>query len=372
MKQNHSFTKIITLLLCMFLLASSFMGCTSPVSTDTSADNLENQTKDATTETAGTDAAATMASSTSASFPITIKHAFGETVIKAKPERIVTISWSNQDTPLALGVLPVGISEANYGVTDGGSILPWTKEAIAKLGGTEKTVIFNDTDGLDFEAINEVSPDVILAASSGITQEDYDTLSAIAPVVAYPLNPWQTLWRDQVTINAMAMGMETEGKELVAKLDDLIATTVAQYPELKDKNVAFAYFDPADLSTISLYTTGDPRVAFLEDLGLAVAPSVKELEKGAGNFYIQVSSENADKLADIDIILTWASGDGSNLLSLLQADALIGSIPAIKNGAVVAFSESPLAAAQSPSALSIPYTIDEYVATIAEAAKKVK
>ncbi|MDR1131520.1 MAG: iron-siderophore ABC transporter substrate-binding protein [Oscillospiraceae bacterium] len=304
--------------------------------------------------------------------PVTIEHAFGTTVIESRPERVVTISWGNQDTPLALGILPVGISESNYGVTDGGNLLPWTKEKIAELGGTGTTVVFNDTDGLDFEAINEAAPDVILAAYSGLTQEDYDTLSAIAPVVAYPQNPWQTLWRDQVTINARAMGFEAEGEELVAELDALIASTVAKYPRLNGKTAAFVYFDPTDLSTISIYTSGDPRAAFLEDLGLGVAPSVKKLAEGAETFYLQVSAENADKLTDIDILLTWASGDGSDLLAALQANPLIGSIPAVKNGAIVTFSESPLAAAQTPSALSIPYTIDEYVAVIAKAAENVK
>ena len=51
-------------------------------------------------------------------------------------------------------------------------------------------------DGLDYEAISDSNPDIILAAYSGITQEEYDLLSEIAPVVAYPENAWQTLWRD--------------------------------------------------------------------------------------------------------------------------------------------------------------------------------
>ncbi|MDR1069020.1 MAG: iron-siderophore ABC transporter substrate-binding protein [Clostridiales Family XIII bacterium] len=338
------------LLLLALILSVGLIACTS-------------KSDDAATDKPDADAAWT---------PVTIEHAFGQTVIESKPERVVTISWGNQDTPLALGILPVGISESNYGVTDGGNILPWTKEKIAELGGADTTVVFNDTDGLDFEAINETEPDVILAAYSGLTQEDYDTLSAIAPVVAYPQNPWQTLWRDQIKINATALGLKTEGEALVAELDALIAEAVAKYPQLAGKTAAFAYFDPTDLSTISLYTSGDPRAAFLEDLGLGVAPSVKKLAEGAETFFLQVSAENADQLTDIDILLTWASGDGSDLLATLQANPLIGSIPSVKNGAVVTFSESPLAAAQTPSALSIPYTIDEYVETIAKAADKVK
>ena len=35
-------------------------------------------------------------------------------------------------------------------------------------------------DGIDFEAVADTQPDVILAAYSGLTQEDYDTLSKIA------------------------------------------------------------------------------------------------------------------------------------------------------------------------------------------------
>ena len=35
--------------------------------------------------------------STSTSYPITIKHAYGETVIEEEPKNIATISWGNQD-----------------------------------------------------------------------------------------------------------------------------------------------------------------------------------------------------------------------------------------------------------------------------------
>jgi iron complex transport system substrate-binding protein len=305
-------------------------------------------------------------------YPIIVAHAYGETVIESKPERVVAIGWANQDTPLALGVVPVGMSEANYGVIDGGNLLPWTKARLEELGGADSCVVFDDTDGYDFEAINECEPDVIIAASSGLTQEEYDTLSSIAPTIAYPEKPWQILWREEVRMNSKAIGLEAEGEALIADLDSLIAEAVAKHPVLEGKTAAFVYFDPANLSTISIYTAGDTRAAFLVDLGLGVAPSVQELEKGSDSFYLTISAENADKLADIDVLLTWASGDGSGLLAALQADPLIGSIPAIQNGAIVIFSEGPLAAAQSPSALSLPYTIDEYVSKIAEAAGNVK
>ena len=108
--------------------------------------------------------------STSASYPIKIKHAYGETIIESEPKNIATISWGNQDVPLALGITPVGVSKANYGETEENGLLPWTGEKYNELG-VDKPVVFNDVDGIDYEAISDSNPDVILAAYSGITQE---------------------------------------------------------------------------------------------------------------------------------------------------------------------------------------------------------
>lgn len=90
---------------------------------------------------------------------------------------------------LHFGVAPVGVSAANYGMVTDNNLHPWTDEAFADLG-VEKPVVFDDVDGLDFEQISDCNPDVILAAYSGMTQEDYDTLSQIAPVIPYKEKAW--------------------------------------------------------------------------------------------------------------------------------------------------------------------------------------
>ena len=73
---------------------------------------------------------------------------------------------------------------------------------------------------------------------------------------------------------------------------------------------------------------------------------------------------------DIDIIIAYGN---ETLLTALQADALIGTIPAVKNGAVAIIEDgTPLAASGTPSALSIRATIDEYLEIIGAAANQVK
>ena len=337
----------------ILVLALAITGCAKSEAPD--SDNTDKQASGETTSTV--------------TYPLTIKHAFGETVLDAKPERIATISWANQDVPLALGVVPVGISKANYGVTDDSGLLPWTKEAFTALG-EDAPVLFDDLTGLNYEAIAAAQPDVILAAYSGITQEEYDLLSEIAPVVAYPTNPWQTFWRDQIRLDATGMGLATEGDALVAELEALIAEKTAAYPQLTGKTAAFFYFNPADLGKFWVYLPADPRAAYLTDLGLSFPESVKKLATDSASFAVELSAENADILKDIDVMIVYGN---DQLLTALQADPLLGTVPAIARGSVAVIEDgTPLAASGTPSPLSIPATIDDYLSIIGKAADLVK
>lgn len=301
-------------------------------------------------------------------YPIKIQHAFGETIITEKPQRVAAIAWGNQDTALALGVAPVGVSKSNFGALGEHGLALWTEDEFANLG-IDTPVVFDDTDGLDFEAIADTNPDVILASYSGITQEDYATLSKIAPVVAYPKNPWQTYWREQTLLNATGLGLKKEGEELVKQTEELIASKLAEHPELKGKTGAFLWLDPMDTSSFYAYLPSDPRANYLTDLGLAFPDSIQTLANGSQDFSITVSSEHADQLNDVDIIVTY--GD-DHTLAALQSDSLLSKIPAIKNGAVVIIdNKSALAASATPTILGIPYTIDEYLRLLSEAANKV-
>lgn len=298
-------------------------------------------------------------------YPIVIEHALGETVLESKPERIVTIAWENQDTPLALGVAPVGVSAANYGLVTEHMLHPWSDEKFAELGVDDPNV-FQDTDGWDYEAISDAQPDVILAGYSGITQEEYDLLSQIAPVVAYPEAPWQSTWRDQTIQNASGMGMKEEGEALVASVEELIAEKTAEYPQLEGIRGAVFWVSPDDFSTFYVYLPRDPRAAYLIDLGIELPDSVKTMMEDTTDFSVTLSRENTDLLSDVDLMVVY--GDEA-LLEAMQADDLMNQIPAVKNGAVVLIdTTSVLAGSTTPSILSIQATIDDYLKLLGAAA----
>jgi iron complex transport system substrate-binding protein len=302
--------------------------------------------------------------------PITITHALGTTTIDAKPERVATVNWANHEVPLALGVVPVGMAAANFGDDDGDGVLPWVEEKLTELDA-ETPVLFDETDGIDFEAVADTRPDVILAAYSGLTQEDYDTLSEIAPVVAYPETAWGTSWRDMIELNSEAMGMADEGKALVSELETEISDTAAKYPQLEGVSAAFlTHVDTSDLSEVSFYTTHDTRAMFFDDLGLATPESIETASATTDKFSLTQSAEQADAFNDVDIIVTYG---GDEMLTALGGDPLLSQMPAVANGAIVNLpGTSPLGTAANPTPLSISWVLDDYLQLLAAAADKAK
>lgn len=306
------------------------------------------------------------ASAAEGAFPVTVQHAYGQTRIDAQPERIATVAWANHEVPLALGIVPVGMSKATWGDDDGDGVLPWVEDQLDELGA-DTPVLFDETDGIDFEAVADTQPDVILAAYSGLTQEEYDTLSKIAPVVAYPDVAWGTSYEDMIRLNSAAIGLSAEGDQLIDDLQDEVRSALADYPELAESKVLFSYIDPADFSQIGFYTSLDTRPGFLTGLGLPEPAVVAEESAGTDLFYLSVSSEEADRFEDVDVFVTYGDADGS-IVSQLQADPLLSQIPAIANGDIAVLENStPLAASANPSPLSIGWGIDEYFALLAGA-----
>ena len=297
-----------------------------------------------------------------ASFPIAMKHAYGETVINAKPERVVTLDWNNADAVLALGIVPVGTARANWGpVTDKG-LLPWTEEKFKELG-TDNPNVFNDLEGYDYEAVAAAKPDIIVAPYSGMDEKAYKRLSEIAPTLPFKETAWKTTWREQTVEAAEALGLRAEGEKLVADTDAFIKENFAKYPKLANKSAAICYINAADLSSFSVYRTADPRGAYLTDLGFTFPEKVEALATDKNAFYVQISSELAvDALSDTDIIITY--GDDKTVAAL-QKDAIFSKIPAVKEGRVVVLdSNGNLAAACNPSVLSIKAELVNYLEAI--------
>lgn len=299
-------------------------------------------------------------------FPVTIDHAFGVTTVPAKPERVATVAWANHEVPLALGIVPVGFARTNFGDDDGDGVLPWVAKRLEDLGADTPT-LFDEGDGIDFEAVAATRPDIILAAYSGLSRSEYDILSKIAPVIAYTDGPWSTGWREMIRLNAAGLGMAREGDALVDDIEAEISDVSARHPEIAGKNAMFVtHLDIRDLSVIRFYSANDPRVRFLEDLGLTSPQAVRDATE-PGRYSGEISAEKIDTFEDVDIVVTYG---GQALFGRVQENLLTSRMKTVKNGAVVLLGNDPVGTAANPTPLSIPFVLEDYVAQLADAARK--
>ncbi|MDP5307310.1 ABC transporter substrate-binding protein [Paracoccus spongiarum] len=297
--------------------------------------------------------------------PIVIDHAFGQTVIPRKPQRVATVAWANHEVPLALGIVPVGFAAAGFGDEDGDGLLPWVKARLDKLGA-EAPPLFDEGDGIDFEAVAATTPDVILAGYSGLSRADYDMLSQIAPVVAYPEAPWSTDWRAMIRINAAGLGMAAEGDRLIARLEAEIAAATAERPELAGKSAMFiTHLDSTDLSVVRFYSANDTRVKFFGDLGLALPQAVREATR-PGQYAGETSAELIDAFRDVDIFVSYG---GPDLRKRLTQDPLFAHMPAVARGGLVMLGNDAVGTGANPTPLSISWVLDDYLALLADAAR---
>lgn len=294
------------------------------------------------------------------SFPVTVQHAYGESVVPEKPQRIVTWGWSTQDAVIALGEVPVGIPHFSYGGDENGA-LRWTKEAVAALGAEFPTILPAGGEP-PVEAIAALQPDLILAVYSGLTQEQYDVLSGIAPVVAFPETVWDTSWQDTITITGEAIGKKAEAEALVAELEQFIADETAKYPQLAGTSfAAIAEWN----GEINVYGDLDSRVQFLVNAGLTSAPSVAELAQGQ-DLYFMLSFENLDRLTS-DVLVTYFETPETD--AAFFGNSVIALAPQVAKGAVARVVGAELINSVSPpSALSLKWGYPQYIKLIADAA----
>ena len=317
----------------------------------------------------GSTVSSTATPASAGQFPVTIKNVFGETTIKSQPQRVVTVSWVNDDVALALGVVPVGVPKNAWGNNDKGST-PWKDAALEKLGagfGTPKAPVqYSEADGINFTEIAKLAPDVILAAYSGLNEADYKKLSEIAPVVAQPELAYGTPWQDATTIIGKALGKETEAAKLVSDTEATIKDKVAAFPQLAGKTFIYGNLEPAKGDGVNVYTANDNRPRFLSEIGMKLAPVVENASKGSKEFFVPWSAEKANELSS-DVFVTWVPD--SKTTDQIKADPLLGQIPAIKKGALVADSDNTLTLAISASSpLSLPWAMDKFLPQLAKGA----
>ena len=262
---------------------------------------------------------------------VTVKHAFGETKIPAPPKRVVSAGLTGQDDLLALGVVPVAVTEWFGG--EPFAVWPWARP---KLGSAQPDVL-SLADGIQVEQIAALNPDLIVATNAGLDSETYSRLSEIAPTVAQSgTEAFFEPWKNQAPTNGQAVFKHDEMQALIASVDDKFIAVSDGSPGFAGKTAALlrGHLDDGEPQTL----TPAWRAEFLTAMGLQVAESI-----------------------DADVLI-WATESDEEQAALL-ADPQIA-----ERGRANIFTGKELAGAIAfASPLSYPLVADQLPPRIAEA-----
>ncbi|HEX7096799.1 MAG TPA: iron-siderophore ABC transporter substrate-binding protein [Acidimicrobiales bacterium] len=287
-------------------------------------------------------------------FPVTVEHAFGTTVVESEPQRVVTVGVTEHDTVLALGVVPVGVTEW-YG-DQPYATWPWAQDEL----GDATPEVLTTNDGLDFERIAALEPDLIIGTNAGLDESSYQTLSAIAPTIAHPAGApmYFSPWDEQARLIGAALGKADEIESIIDEIKGQFAAARAAHPEFEGVSIVFlqnAFYDGNAIAYQDGLST-----AFLTDLGFTIPPVLDDFAT-EGQAYIPL--EHLSVLDDADVLL-WATESPTDRAAL-EAEPLYQNLRAVKDGKLVFTDAVTAGAIYFTSPLSLPFVLEHLVPALA-------
>lgn len=276
---------------------------------------------------------------------VTITHVFGETRVPGPPTRVVSAGLTGQDDLLAVGVVPIAITDW-FGAQPFG-VWPWAQP---RLGPAQPTVL-SLADGIPVDAIAALRPDLIVATNAGLDADTYARLSQLAPTIAQsgPAAFFEP-WKEQATTIGQAVFKADDMARLITGVDEKFTGVASAHPAFAGKK---AILLRGDLDRDSAHPTPPGwRTEFLTEMGLAV-PDVPE---------IIPRDRMAAVLRGADVLI-WTTESDADQAALL-ADPVIGALPAKRH----VFTGRDLAAAIAfASPLSYPVVADQLPPLLARA-----
>ena len=272
---------------------------------------------------------------------VSVKHIFGETKIPAPPKRVVSAGFTEQDDLLALGVVPIAVTDWFGGQPFG--VWPWAQP---KLGGAQP-VVLNLNDGIQADQIASLKPDLIVATNAGLDQDTYTKLSAIAPTIAQSgPDAFFEPWKDQATLIGQAVFKADDMTKLIAAVGDKFASVGKNNPQFAGKKVLLLggtfYEDSVRV------TTPGWRTDFLTEMGFTIP------DTGGG----LVSRDKMASVLDVADVLIWTTESDDEQAAML-ADPVVAKLQATVQRRNVFTGKDLAGAIAFASTLSYPVVADQ-------------
>ena len=223
-------------------------------------------------------------------------------------------------------------------------VYPWEAGLLAESTPIEAT------DALPFEQIAALDPDLILVGHFAVEQDQFDQLAEIAPTIGLLGGQQVDDWQAQLDVIADVTGRRDEAVAARDHVDNVVAGAVADLPGLAGRTYALVNYVEGDGL---FYVVADPEDGASQlfcDLGMEIDHDLLAIEPGAFG-RIELSFENVGLLQTDMLIVFAQTGDPSDVPGW---DAL----PAVESGAVVTLDFAAVSGLNTPTPLSIPYSLD--------------
>ncbi|MEU0497262.1 ABC transporter substrate-binding protein [Mycobacterium sp. NPDC006124] len=278
---------------------------------------------------------------------VTVTHAFGETKIPSAPKRVVSAGLTEQDDLLALGVVPVAVTDWFGGEPFG--TWPW---ALPLLGNAQP-VVLNLSGGVDVDQIATLKPDLIVATNAGLDQDTYDKLSKIAPTVAQSGQyAFFESWRDQANTIGQAVFKFDDMTKLVAAVD-------AKFTDVGKNNANFngkkaVLVNPTTFDGRYDLTPPGWRTEFLTQMGFAVPDEIKGFVKDDA---VRVPPDKLASVLDAADVVIWTTQSDEEQAGLV-ADPTFAALKSTRTGHNVFTGKDLAGALAFSSVLSLTVVAD--------------
>jgi iron complex transport system substrate-binding protein len=289
--------------------------------------------------------------------PVTITHAFGQTVVPAPPTRVVSAGFTGQDDLLALGVVPIATTQ--WFGDQPYAVWPWAQ---AKLGNAQPTVL-SIYDGIQVDRIAALQPDLIVATNAGVDADTYQQLSAIAPTIPQSgPEPFFEPWKTQADTIGQAVFQADRMRSIIAGVDERFAAVARKYPQFAGKKVFLlsgnTYWQNSIIASIPSWKT-----EFLTQMGFVIPDGIAAFGRGDDRAYIDPNDPAPLDEADV---LIWTTESQADIDALLAIPGIANLRATQENRNVFTNSEQAGAIAfHSP--LSFPFVADQLPPLLAKA-----
>jgi iron complex transport system substrate-binding protein len=249
--------------------------------------------------------------------PVTVTHVFGETTVPEPPKRVVSAGFTCQDDLLALGVVPIAVT--NWFGDQPSAVWPWARPKL----GNAKPVVLNLDNGIQLQQIAGLKPDLIVATDAGVDQDTYQKLSAIAPTLAQADGyAFFEPWKDQATAIGQAVFQPDQMKSLIGGVDRSFAGVADKYPQFKNKKVLLLQ---GKLHQDNVVATTGWRTEFLTQMGLVIADGIQPFAVDQQRAFIPRDKIKA--VLDAVDLLIWATESDGDQAALLANPDVAGLRP---------------------------------------------